>query len=50
MARVARPTDRRRLQQLKYKIRDKRYIDDAITRIAQKLAEELLHRQIDSSN
>lgn len=50
MARVAKPTDRKRLRQLKEKIRDKQYLDDAITRIAQKLADELLHRRINAHN
>jgi hypothetical protein len=42
MVRIAKPIDHEKLQELKKKIEDKRYLSNAIQRIAQKLTYELL--------
>ncbi len=45
MVRVAKPTDPEKIQELKSKINDQKYIQDAIQQLARKLTEELVHRR-----
>ncbi len=45
MIRVAKPTDPKKLAELKDKIHDKRYLDMAIVRIANTLSKELMERK-----
>lgn len=45
MVRVAKPTDPEKIQELKSKINDSSYIQDAIQQLARKLTEELVHRR-----
>jgi hypothetical protein len=47
MVRVAKKTDPRKLEELKKKINDVRYIEAAIQKIAITLTNELLHRNGD---
>ena len=42
MVRIAKQTDPKKLEELKKKIRDKKYIEVAITEIAQTITKELL--------
>ena len=44
MVRIARPTDKVRLEMLKIKIRDQEYLRLAIDRIASKLTDEIVNR------
>lgn len=48
MVRIAKPSDPRRLAELKNKIRDKYYLEMAITRIANTLTKELMSLKEDS--
>jgi hypothetical protein len=45
MVRIAKQSDPKRLEELKRKIRDERYLSHAINRIAHKLTEELVNRK-----
>jgi len=45
MIRVAKPTDPKKLAELKHKIHDKRYLEMAISRIANTLSKELMERK-----
>ncbi len=45
MIRVAKPTDPKKLAELKEKIHDKKYLEMAIVRIAQTLTKELIDRK-----
>ena len=42
MVRIAKKTDPRRIAELKKKIRDHSYVDEAIQKIAQRLSSELV--------
>ncbi len=42
MVRIAKKSDPRRIAELKKKIRDQTYVDDAIQKIAQRLSSELV--------
>lgn len=46
MIRVAKPSDPKKIEELKKKINDKRYISTAIQSIATTLTKELLHSHI----
>ena len=48
MVRVAKPTDPKKLAELKEKIRDKYYLEMAIVRIANTLTKEIMNRREDS--
>ncbi len=43
MIRIAKPTDPKKLEELKQKINDENYIKDAIKSIAQRLTKEILY-------
>lgn len=43
MVRIARKTDPKRIADLKKKIRDARYVEDAIQKIAQRLSAEIIN-------
>ncbi len=43
MVRIAKKSDPQRIEELKKKIRDSSYVDDAIQTIAQRLSSELVH-------
>jgi hypothetical protein len=45
MVRVAKPTDPKKIQELKTKINDHKYIQDAIQQLAKKLSDELVERR-----
>jgi hypothetical protein len=45
MIRVAKPTDPKKLAELKVKIHDKKYLDTAINRIANTLSKEIIDRK-----
>ena len=45
MIRVAKPTDPKKLAELKEKIHDKQYLETAIVRIANTLSKELINRK-----
>ncbi|MBN1685958.1 MAG: hypothetical protein JW852_04840 [Spirochaetales bacterium] len=45
MIRVAKPTDPKKLAELKDKIHDKRYLEMAIARIANTLSKEIMDRK-----
>ena len=45
MIRVAKPTDPKKLAELKEKIHDKKYLEIAIVRIANTLSKELIDRK-----
>jgi len=42
MVRIAKKTDPRRIAELKKKIRDAQYVEDAIQKIAQRLSREII--------
>lgn len=42
MVRIAKKSDPQRIEELKKKIRDSRYVDEAIQKIAQRLSSELV--------
>ena len=48
MVRIARPSDPKRIAELKQKVRDRSYMTAAIARLAQKLTEELVHTRNDT--
>lgn len=43
MVRIAKKTDPRRIAELKRKIRDRAYVEEAIQKLAQRLSAELVH-------
>lgn len=43
MVRIAKPTDPKRISELKVKINDKRYMSVAVQRIANTLTREIMH-------
>jgi len=43
MVRIAKKSDPKRIEELKRKIRDSHYVEDAIQKIAQRLSTELLN-------
>ncbi len=43
MVKIARKSDPKRIAELKKKIRDASYVDEAIQKIAQQLSNELIH-------
>ncbi len=43
MVRIAKKSDPKRIAELKKKIRDSEYVDEAIQKIAQRLSRELVH-------
>ena len=48
MVRIAKPTDPKRLADLKQKIRDKYYIEMAVARIANTLTKEIMNLKEDA--
>ncbi len=48
MVRIAKPTDPKRLADLKQKIRDKHYIEMAVARIANTLTKEIMNLKEDA--
>jgi anti-sigma28 factor (negative regulator of flagellin synthesis) len=42
---IAKPSDKERLEELKRKIHNKDYLSDAINKIAQKLTEDLIDKE-----
>ncbi len=42
---IAKPSDKERLEELKKKIQNKDYLADAINKIAQKLTEDLVDKE-----
>ena len=45
MVRVAKKSDPKRIEELKKKIRDHRYVEEAIRKLAQKLSAELVNQR-----
>jgi len=43
--RIAKPVDPKRIAELKKKIRDARYVDDAVQNLAQRLTNEIVGHQ-----
>lgn len=48
MVRIAKPTDPKKLAELKEKIRDREYIETAIARIANTLTKEIMNLKEDA--
>jgi hypothetical protein len=45
MVRLAKPSDPKRIEELKEKIRNKVYVQEAIRKIAQQLSNEIVHNR-----